>query len=94
MVKKQKENASVVFYFPYIFDIELKNGTTIKNAKGRIKELDSFEVFNDIGKEKCYSYFIRLWLEDKGMFADNNSKNYNETSKVPKSVVIYFEFKD
>jgi len=83
---------SVVFYFPYVFDIKLKNGTEIKGAKGRIKELDSFEVYNEIGKEKCFTYFIRYWLEDKKVFSDDGSSNFNEKAKVPKDVVIFLDF--
>ncbi|HPO48971.1 MAG TPA: hypothetical protein PLO89_01470 [Spirochaetota bacterium] len=93
-VKKQNKNLSIVFYFPYIFDIKLKNGTEIKNAKGRIKELESFEVYNEIGKEKCYTYFIRYWLEDKKIFSDNNSNDFNEKAKVPKEVVIFLDFSE
>jgi len=93
-VKKQNKNLSVVFYFPYIFDIKLKNGTEIKGAKGRIKELDSFEVYNEIGKEKCYTYFIRYWLEDKKIFSDNGSSDFNEKAKVPKEVVIFLDFSE
>lgn len=92
--KIQKENLSIVYYIPYIFDIELKNGTSIKGAKGRIKELEVFTVYNEIGREKCYTYFIRYWLEDKMMFLDNNSKDFNESPKVkvPDSTVVYIEF--
>ena len=90
-IKKQNKNLSVVFYFPYVFDIKLKNGTEIKGAKGRIKELDSFEVYNEIGKEKCFTYFIRYWLEDKKVFSDDGSSNFNERAKVPKDVVIFLD---
>jgi hypothetical protein len=92
-VKKQKDNLSIIFYIPYQFDIKLKNGTEFHNAKGRIKELESFEVYNEIGKGKCYTYFIRYWLEDQGKFQDNQSKDYNEKAKVPNDVVISLEFK-
>jgi hypothetical protein len=92
MDKKTKDNLSMVFYYPYVFDIELNDGTKIKGAKGRIKEIESFELTNDKGSQKCYTYFIRYWLEDKKMFSDNKSKNYNETPKVNKDVVIYIEF--
>ncbi len=92
--KIQKDNLSLVFYIPYLFDIELKNGTSIKGAKGRIKELETFTVYNEIGKEKCYTYFIRYWLEDKQMFYDNNSKDFNERPKVENRTVVYIEFLD
>lgn len=93
MVKKKKDNLGIVYYFPYIFDIELKEGKFIKNAEGKIKELESFLVYNTFGKEKCFTYFIRYWLEDKKIFNDNMSSDYNESPKVPDSVVIYVEFK-
>jgi len=92
--KIQKDNLSFVFYIPYVFDIELKNGTSIKNAKGRIKELETFTAYNEIGREKCYTYFVRYWLEDKQMFLHNNSKDFNEKPKVPDSTVVYIEFLD
>jgi len=92
-VKKQSGDLSIVYYFPYIYDIELKNGTKIKNASGRIVEFDSFEVDTDYGKEKCFTYFIRYWLEDKKMFSDNNSTDYSEKVNVPEELVIYLEFK-
>ncbi|MCK4798522.1 MAG: hypothetical protein KAT05_14165 [Spirochaetes bacterium] len=94
MVKKKKDNLGIVYYFPYIFDIELKEGKFIKNAEGKIKELESFLVYNTFGKEKCFTYFIRYWLEDKKIFNDNMSSDYNETPKVPDSVIIYLEFRD
>jgi hypothetical protein len=92
IVKKLNGNLAAVFYYPYIFDIEMNDGSTIKGAKGRIQELESFEVFNDRGREKCYTYFMRYWLEDKKIFSDNSSKNFEETPKVPKQAVIYIEF--
>ncbi|HOJ63154.1 MAG TPA: hypothetical protein PLE45_01925 [Spirochaetota bacterium] len=92
--KIQKDNLSLVFYIPYVFDIELKNGTSIKGAKGRIKELERFTVYTEIGKEKCYTYFVRYWLEDKQMFLHNNSKDFNEKPTVPESTVVYIEFVD
>jgi hypothetical protein len=93
VVKKTRENLSMVFYYPYQFDIELNDGTKIKDVKGRIKELESFDIFDKVGKEKCFTYFGRYWLEDKKMFNDNKSKNYEEIPVVPKSCVIYIEFK-
>ena len=92
--KKRKKNLSLVFYFPYLFDIELKNGEHIKNAKGRMKQLDSFVAYNSMGKEKCFTYFVRYWLEDRKIFNDNKSADYSEIPNVPKSVVIYIEFGD
>ncbi len=92
MIKKVKENLGIVFYFPDTFDLELKDGTIIKNAKGRISELESFLVYNSIGKQKCYTYFIRYWLEDKQIFNDNKSYDYNEIPKIPDSVIVYIEF--
>ena len=94
MVKKQRKKLGVIFYFPYVFDIELNDGKIIKDAKGRIKELESFLVYNAMGREKCYTYFVRYWLEDKKIFNDNMSSDYNETPKVPDSVIIYLEFRD
>ena len=93
-IKKTKENLGIVFYFPDIYDIELKDGKIIKNAKGRINEFESFLVYNSIGKQKCYTYFIRYWLEDKQVFNDNMSSDYNETPKIPDSVIVYIEFLD
>jgi hypothetical protein len=92
-VKKTKDKLSVVFYYPYMFDLELKDGKVIKNAKGSIKELESFAVANDRGSVKNYTYFVRYWLEDKKMFNDNKSKDFNEKPKVPDATVIYIEFK-
>ena len=94
MKKTQKDNLSIVFYIPYLFDIELKNGTSIKGAIGRIKEIESFTAYNEIGREKCYTYFMRYWLEDKQMFLHNSSKDYNEKPEVPKSTVVFIEFND
>ena len=91
-IKKTKENLSIIFYFPETFDLELKNGKTIKNAKGRINEIESFLVYNSIGKQKCYTYFIRYWLEDKQIFNDNKSFDYNEKPNIPDSVITYIEF--
>ena len=91
-VKKERDNLAVIYYFPHLFDIELKDGNIIKNARGRIKELDNFTVYNSIGRRKCYTYFIRYWLKDKNMFYDNSSTDIDETPKVPDSVIIYMEF--
>jgi hypothetical protein len=93
-VKKSKDNLSLVYYFPQVYDIELKDGKKIKGAQGRIQELDSFVVYNSTGRVKCYTYFVRYWLEDKKMFNDNKSKNFDESPKVPDQVVIYVEFKE
>lgn len=92
MSKRTAENLSVVYYVPYIFDIELRNGTMIKDAKGRIPEIDSFYVFDETGKEKCFTYFLRYWLEDKRIFSDNNSNDYDETPPLPKELVTFIEF--
>lgn len=92
MTNKTKDKLTVVYYFPYLYDITLKDGTEIKNAKGRIKEIDSFIVYNNMGKEKCYTYFIRYWLEDKKIFTDTKSSNYYENPTLPKNVVIYLKF--
>jgi hypothetical protein len=91
-IKKTKENLSIIFYFPDTFDLELKDGKIIKNAKGRINEIESFLVYNSIGKQKCYTYFIRYWLEDKQIFNDNKSFDYNEKPVIPDSVITYIEF--
>lgn len=91
-VKKESDNLAIVYYFPHIFDIELRDGNVIKNARGRIKELDNFTLYNSIGRRKSYTYFIRYWLKDKNMFYDNSSTDYEETPKVPGSVIIYIEF--
>ncbi len=92
-VKKPSGNLSIVYYFPYTYDVELKDGTKIINASGRIPEFDSFEVDTEFGKEKCFTYFIRYWLEDKKVFSDNNSSDYGEKVDVPKELVVYLEFK-
>ena len=92
MSKRTAENLSVVYYIPYIFDIELKNGTMIKDAKGRIPQIDSFYVYDETGKEKCCTYFLRYWLEDKRIFSDNNSADYDETPPLPKELVTFIEF--
>ena len=92
MSKRTAENLSVVYYVPYIFDIELRNGTMIKDAKGRIPQIDSFYVFDETGKEKCFTYFLRYWLEDKRVFSDNNSNDYDETPPLPKELVTFIEF--
>lgn len=92
MSKRTAENLSVVYYIPYIFDIELKNGTMIKDAKGRIPQIDSFYVYDETGKEKCFTYFLRYWLEDKRIFSDNNSADYDETPPLPKELVTFIEF--
>lgn len=93
-VKKSKDNLSLVYYMPELYDIVLKDGKIIKGAKGRIEQLDSFTVYNSTGRLKSYTYFGRYWLEDKKMFSDNKSANFNESPKVPDSVIIYIEFKD
>jgi hypothetical protein len=92
-VKKVKDKLGFVFYYPYMYDLELKDGTIVKNAKGNIKELESFTAYSGNNKIKCYTYFMRYWLEDKKMFNDNKSKDFNEKPKVPGEVVIYIEFK-
>ena len=92
MSKRTAENLSVVYYIPYIFDIELKNGTMIKDAKGRIPQIDSFYVYDETGKEKCFTYFLRYWLEDKRIFSDNNSADYDETPPLPKELVTFIKF--
>jgi hypothetical protein len=92
-VKKVKDKLAIVSYRPYMFDLELKDGTIIKNAKGNIKELEMFTAYNGNNKVKCYTFFVRYWLEDKKMFNDNKSKDFNEKPKVPGEVVIYIEFK-
>lgn len=92
MSKRTAENLSLVYYIPYIFDIELKNGSMIKDAKGRIPQIDSFYVFDETGKEKCFTYFMRYWLEDKRVFSDNNSNDYDETPPLPKELVTFIEF--
>ena len=94
MTKKTKDNLGIVFYFPDNFDLVLKDGKIIKNARGKINEIESFLVYNSIGKQKCYTYFIRYWLEDKQMFNDNKSYDYNEKPKIPDSVIVYIEFTD
>jgi hypothetical protein len=93
-ILKEKYNdlLSIVYYYPYVYDIKLKDGTLIKNAKGRISEIDNFIIYNNIGKERCYTYFVRYWLEDKQMFNDNKSKDFNENPHIPDSVIIYIEF--
>lgn len=92
MVKKTKDKLSVVYYFPYLFDITLKDGKVINDAKGRINEIESFTAYNSIGKEKCYTYFIRYWLEDKQFYSDNKSKDYLESPDVPGNVVVMINF--
>jgi hypothetical protein len=94
MIEKKKDNLSTIFYYPYIFDIVLTDGTKINGAKGRINDIASFEVFNDTGKEKCFTYFIRYWLSDKKMFSDNKSTMYEESPKIPDTLVVYLEFKN
>ena len=94
MIEKKKDNLSTIFYYPYIFDITMTDGTKITGAKGRINELASFEVYNDVGKEKCFTYFVRYWLNDKKMFSDNKSMVYEETPKIPGTLVVYLEFKN
>jgi hypothetical protein len=92
MVKKVRGNLGIVFYFPHLYDIELKDGSTIIGAQGRVGDLESFTLFNTRGKEKVYTYFIRYWLEDKAMFNDNQSPNYEETPVVPDEVAIFVRF--
>lgn len=70
----------------------MRDGKIINNAKGRIYKFDSFIIYNSIGKEKCYTYFARYWLEDKMVFYDNNSSDYNEMPILPKSLIVYIEF--
>lgn len=90
--KVKKENLSLVFYIPYVFDIELKNGAKIINATGRINEIESFYSFDENGKVKLYTYFMRYWLEDKGIFLHNNSSDFDESPEVPDDTVVYLEF--
>lgn len=98
--KKSFENdkLSMVFYFPYLFDIELKSGEIVERVKGRINKLEEFTI-NYLDKsgesvsEKCYAYFIRYWLEDKQIFSDNNSADFNETPTVHKDTVTFIEFR-
>lgn len=92
--KTTKDKLSFVFYFPYVFDIELKNGTVIEDAVGKIKEIESFYSFSDYGKEKCYTYFMRFWLEDKMEFLHNGSKDFNESPDIPKETIIFLDFID
>ncbi|MBN2546133.1 MAG: hypothetical protein JXB50_10080 [Spirochaetes bacterium] len=92
MIKKTKDKLSIVYYFPYLYDISLKDGKLITDAKGRINEIESFTVYNSMGKEKCYTYFIRYWLEDKQFFSDNKSNDYLESPEVPENVVILMNF--
>jgi hypothetical protein len=94
MTKKTQNDLGVVFYFPDLFDIEMKDGTSIKNAKGRIKEIESMTLYNTTGRQKLYTYFIRYWLEDKKVFSDNRSSNYDEAPIIPPEVVAYIEFLD
>ncbi len=89
---KMNEKISRVYYIPFVFDIQLNDGTIIKNAKGRIQEFESFKVYNNLGKEKCYTYFMRYWLEDRQIYNDNNSGDYKEIPVIPKAVVVYIEF--
>ena len=92
LFKKTKDNLGVVFYFPFVWDVELKDGTFYENGKGRIPELENFIAYTKDGRYRCYLYFIRYWYEDKKIFHDNKSADYNEIPKVPKNVVIYLEF--
>lgn|GEM_PF-1131687 len=92
--KKYNDTLSIVYYYPYVYDIKMNDGKLIKNARGRIPELDSFTIYNNIGKEKCYTYFIRYWLEDKSVYNDNKSGDFNENPVVPDQVIIYLEFID
>lgn len=90
--KVKKENLSLVFYIPYVFDIELTNGTKILDASGRINEIESFYSYDEKGKVKLYTYFMRYWLEDKGIFLHNNSNDFDESPEVPEDTVVYVEF--
>lgn len=92
MQVKKFDNISMVFYFPHIFDIELTNGKVIKKATGRIPQIESFLSYNELGQEKCYTYFGRYWLEDKKMFLDNNSTDIGETPDIPEEVITFIEF--
>lgn len=100
-IKKKSFNddkLSLVFYFPYLFDIELKNGEMINRVKGRINKLEEFSIryLDKSGtsvNEKCYAYFVRYWLEDQQVFADNNSDDFNETPTVHNETVTFIEFK-
>ncbi|MBR3731810.1 MAG: hypothetical protein IKQ61_12660 [Spirochaetales bacterium] len=94
MQKTTKDNLGVVFYFPYLYDIELIDGNVLTDVVGKVKQIDSFSVTTALGRQKCYTYFVRYWLEDKGEFAHNGSKDYNEKPEVPKEAVIYIEFPD
>lgn len=87
------DKLSLVYYVPHIFDIEMKNGQVIRDAKGVIRQLDAFDVFDEVGKERVFTYFVRYWQEDKMIFSDNGSSNFNETPAIPKQVVTYIEFK-
>lgn len=94
----QDDKLSLVFYFPYLFDIELKNGEIVSRVKGRINKLEEFTISyldknGQSVKEKCYAYFVRYWLEDQQAFADNNSEDFNETPTVHKETVTFIEFK-
>ncbi len=94
MRKTTKDNLSVVFYFPYLYDIELTDGQVLIDVVGKVKEIDSFTMRAENGvQQKCYTYFVRYWLEDKGEFAHNGSKDYNEKPEVPDEAVIKIEFK-
>ena len=94
MRKTTKDNLSVVFYFPYLYDIDLTDGQVLTDVVGKVKEIDSFTMKAENGvQQKCYTYFVRYWLEDKGEFAHNGSKDYNEKPEVPDEAVIYIEFK-
>lgn len=88
-----KSNMSLVFYKPYVFDIELRNGTMIKNVRGTIKQINTFDAYNETGMEKCYTYFVRTWIEDQKKFYDNGSSDYEELPPVPKEVITFLEFK-
>lgn len=91
MSKRSSGNLSIVYYVPQIFDIELKNGQIIKNAQGRIPQIDTFDVFDETGKERCYTYFVRYWLEDKLQWLDNESNNFDETPPLPSELVTFIE---
>jgi hypothetical protein len=93
MIKRlTKDNYSAVFYYPYMFDIILNDGKKFTDVKGRIPELESFDIQTKFGPKRFYTYFVRHWLEDKKIFKDNKSGNYYEKPKVLDEVVIYIEF--
>ncbi len=90
--QKVSDRLTRVFYYPDLYDIEMTDGRIIRNAKGMISALDKFTVYNEIGKETCFTYFVRYWYEDKKMFHDNHSTDFDEEPPVPDPVIIYVEF--